>query len=222
MKPVKLIIGLPIHNTAEGAFIISLAGLCSQLGAKGIPHEVMFVQVSSVVLARNAIAAAFLASAGSHLLFVDADMEFRPELVFDLLKANHPLSGSPYSKKEHPPECTAISLPGSVPDAAGFQEVAGLGCGVMLIQRQVIERVAAASPVTAAGHPAVFSFPDGESGEDWSFCAKWRALGGKVMAYGRHLPGHVGHHTYRLVYPPGQEVGAAANGRRPRAEAVTA
>lgn len=96
----------------------------------------------------------------SHLLFVDADMGFAPQLIFDMVALNKPVVGVIYTKCQvdlH--RLTTLAAKGEPPERAiarahdfiirplrrrpprrlnGFVEVAGCGTGIMLIQRTTI------------------------------------------------------------------------------------
>lgn len=122
-----------------------------------------------ITRARAAMADKFLTSDASHLLFVDADIGFRPEQVFRLLDADRDLVGGVYPIKsidwakvrqaaiDGKRDLMAASVGYVVRfiptpnnsveiDDDGFGPVAYLGTGFMLIKRVVVERVAAAHP----------------------------------------------------------------------------
>ena len=96
----------------------------------------------------------------SHLLFVDADMGFDPQLIFDMVAFDKPVTGVIYTKRQvnlmklaelaakgEPPE-RAIArahdfivrpLRGRPPRRTrGFIEVEGCGTGIMLIKRETV------------------------------------------------------------------------------------
>jgi hypothetical protein len=151
--------------------------------------------------ARAAMMAKFLASPASHLLFVDADIGFRPEAVFRLLDAGKAVVGGIYPTKVQPAEGPgSLELdpltPPAAPDADGLVRVASLGAGFLLVARPAAQRLADAYPqlrarlgdVQDAAAPIatmVFdSFVDPESGrylaDHQAFCQRWRAIGGEV------------------------------------------
>lgn len=99
-------------------------------------------------------------SDASHLLFVDADMGFEPQLIFDMVALNKPVVGVVYTKRHVDLDrLTTLAAKGEPPERAiarahdfivrplrdrkprrlkGFMEVAGCGTGIMLIQRATI------------------------------------------------------------------------------------
>src|SRR5262245_4048867 len=99
-------------------------------------------------------------SDATHLLFVDADMGFEPQLILDMIEFNKPVTGVIYTKRQidvkklaalaakGETEAYAIArahnfivrhLKGRPPRRVkGFMEVAACGTGIMLIQRSAI------------------------------------------------------------------------------------
>jgi hypothetical protein len=161
---------------------------------------------SLVQRARNTIVAHFLASDCSHLLFVDADIGFGAEAVLRLLAHDRPVIGGLYRRKRLDREDWAVEWAlredGTVrrdPDT-GALEVAAIGTGFLCLRRDALERMAAAFPGTryrphpegaaeeAAWHAHCYAlFESGVDaatgaylGEDYAFCARWRAIGGEV------------------------------------------
>jgi hypothetical protein len=96
-------------------------------------------------------------------------------------------------------------------------EVAGIGTGIMSIRRNVFERMEQAYPdrkisiarnprlapsfapgTQSIGAPFATSFVDEEAiGEDMTFCANWRAIGGKVWACPWFTVRHVGNYAFK-------------------------
>lgn len=149
----------------------------------------------------------------THMLMVDADMGFPPELVLDQFAFDQPLVGCLYPKKTNP-----ISFVGRGKSAKpivdrGFVEVDGMGFGVTLIRRDcvtaMLDQNAAQSDDRLAHHIAgallaewgvkriIRAFdpietPTGKLSEDLSFCRRHRDSGGTVWANGNHKITHVG------------------------------
>lgn len=151
-----------------GTYTNSLVHLVSNLNRLGVTTDLHFIYNESLVQrARNAVAAAFMKSDASYLLFIDSDIGFNPnqtiELVLTSIMRDLPLIGASYPMK-------ALHWPGirnainkgvtdpSLMHYAGFHvarigdkgvtspyyqpfEVAYLGTGFMLIHRKVFTAI---------------------------------------------------------------------------------
>ena len=116
---------------------------------------------SLVNRARNAAVAAFMQdSSTTHLLFIDADIEFEPEHVLTLLQANKDVVGAPYAQKwldmtrynphkQHPLElCTHVSVHLHPIDqhASKLMTARYVTTGFLLIKRDVFTKLIQAFP----------------------------------------------------------------------------
>jgi len=156
----------------------------------------------------------------SHLLMIDADMGFPPELIVDMLALNEPMVGAIYPKKSLEVEWAASGW-GKDTNAGGkghFLKVRGLGMGCFLIRRDAIDRMVAELPDIidtsfdadgAAQHPEgrllrAFDPMRNEAGhrmsEDISFCHRWCSIGGEVWGAGGYEMEHVGMHSFKQCY----------------------
>lgn len=148
----------------------------------------------------------------SHILFVDDDMGFPPELIVDMLTFNEPVVGTIYPKKTMPRQWVGSGIE-AASYRPGFIEVEGVGAGVLLIQREAISRMierypeligdfVAVEDMRAAGATRTLRFfdclqtPQGKVSEDISFCRRWREIGGIVWASIAHEMQHVGPTTF--------------------------
>lgn len=158
----------------------------------------------------------------SHLLFIDADMAFQPELIMDMIRFNQPLVGALCPKKKQPIEFAGRAKVGNARLVNGFMEVSGIGGAIMLISRDVVTAMLQKWPElsdtkTVQNHAAkgildengvnrlikVFNklHIDGEEfSEDLSFCHRWTQCGGEVWANITHTVGHVGLFEYAGNY----------------------
>lgn len=79
----------------------------------------------------------------THLLLLDDDMNFPPDLLNRLLKHNVPVVGCNYSRRCLPPRPTACDLEGNdcitTPESFGLQKVAHLGTGCVLLDARIFE-----------------------------------------------------------------------------------
>lgn len=160
----------------------------------------------------------------SHLLMVDADMRPSPYMIWDMISFDKPVTGCFYSRREFPVSVVGKSFndTDTIDDTErGFLNVEGVGGGVLLIKRSVIDKMiqkfpdlidkATMSPVAgmvkqfALPHLLRFfkkqEFPDGgRLSEDLSFCWRWRQCGGDVWANVHHPVGHVGPYEWTICY----------------------
>ena len=155
------------------------------------------------------------------MLFVDADMQFEPQLVVDMLMADKPLVGCIYPKKKLPISWVGSALPSNPQPENGLLEMEGVGCGVTLIRRDCVEAMLEQDlcPIqnddTKTGLLHLVDTPykriiqafnkvTDEEGrhlsEDFSFCWRHRKAGGKVYAAINHAVTHIGPQQYTARY----------------------
>lgn len=152
------------------------------------------VEGDGVARARNNLAAMFLASNATHLLFQDADVLPSPHNYTRLISHGLPIVGGLYAKKQARLNWVASSLDGEeINRETALQRVAEIGTGCLCIERRVFERMIEAHPeIRYEGDPSPDSvrwdfFPMGAKdgrylSEDWWFCERARALGFDVWA----------------------------------------
>lgn len=157
---MSLTIAMPIYRDVVPATMLSLIGLAGALNHRGVPFSVAtHVGCAMVELARMSLVAQFLASDATHLLFVDADVEFPPDVVLRMVDRGV--------------------------DVIGTILVEAVGMGLTLMKRTAIERLILAH-AERDGDPRLFrtELRDGGGfhGEDIAFCRRWRELGGEIHA----------------------------------------
>jgi len=131
----------------------------------------------------------------SHLLFIDSDMAFDPQLVVDMIRMDKPLVGALCPKRKLPLEFAGRAMTGKCDIVNGFMEVHGVGGAITLIRRDCVDAIMAKFPeisdtVTVANHASKDLFDkhnvkrlirafdhitiEGEKfSEDLSFCWRW-------------------------------------------------
>lgn len=83
-----------------GSFTVSLLEFTAELHRCGFQYSCNFIYNESLInRGRNNLAAAFLASEHSHLLFVDADISFDAKDAIELLEYDLPVIAGVYPKK---------------------------------------------------------------------------------------------------------------------------
>ena len=219
-KPFSFCVATPTANAMVNlTFMNSAVGLAFECAKRGLPAKFINTQFSSVLpAARNILTDQFLNhSDASHLLFIDSDMGFDPVELCSMFDYAHldvvaamctskTLNWANIARvaREHPdmPAGQLAEIAGtfdgmvSLPSGSSFPvarepvEVVNIGTGVMMISRDILERLAA-SPVIPRHiftgiEPMPAFFDNGVTeenryvGEDFIFCRRVREIGGTV------------------------------------------
>ncbi len=200
-------------------YLNSYTRTCALLGAHRIPVTAgQLSRETSVEFARNRLASQFLETRCTHLMFIDADMEWNPEDVLRLISHKEYLVAGAGPVKSLEPDGMArycCNLTKDMAQCAGkpLIEALHVGTGFMLIAREVLDMMrertnVARYDVGNAVPKYEYQFfrrsiePDGNGrmvnfSEDYAFCNRWRELGGKVWVDTLCQLGHVGRHTYK-------------------------
>ena len=213
----KLFLGLPIYSQVPAFFLNCLLSLQKQKPCEMISE---FCQGDGIARSRNQLAAGFLDTDCTHLLFIDCDMIFHPDHVARLLEHDEPIVCGLYPKKQEGQiEWVINTLPGQFPgpDARGLQKVRYAGTGFMLIRRDVFEKMIVAYPecefLADYGKRRVehdffpmgvyrdkFSPTGRYLSEDWFFCQRWLDMGGDILVDTKVVVKHIGTVIFPLGY----------------------
>lgn len=156
----------------------------------------------------------------THILFIDDDIGFPANLLFDMLAFNEPVVGGLYRKKSLDWNWAASALPKDKPGefrGRAFLEVEGIGAGALLIRRDAITKMIEQYPELVKPYMTLVQFrsagikrtislfdqmasDEGKVAEDISFCRRWRACGGKVWASTGYEITHIGAHEFVGCY----------------------
>jgi hypothetical protein len=165
MPHPHILICLPTYSEEVHInFAFSLMNVTRAINESGATFETLHVASSHIIRARNFFANYFLNhSEFTHLLFLDTDMQFPPEAVIKLLKANKPLAGVAYPYRRvdldrkidetaqgltmrewletHADYTVTIlsNADGSAQIVDGFVEAEHVGTGIFLAQRNAFE-----------------------------------------------------------------------------------
>jgi len=230
LKLRTVMICTPIARAPVWRYTLALAETCVLLSRLGIRfYYNTVIGQSNLPRARNVLVARFLASDATDLMFIDDDVGWNQTDILRLLASDQPLVAGVYRRKtEQPNEFAGWScefLPGWAPgantDAMGNVEVARAATGFMRIQRQLFDAMIDARPEWKGGkaeelsseerqfYYRLFAYDDEDSTEDYVFCDRWRALGGRVFIDPSPQLSHVGEKAYSgaikdLIWPPGR------------------
>ena len=173
----RLMVATPIYDGAQGTYVRSALDLALKAQAQGISVRFEFILYQpSITRARNILAAMFLASDCTHMLFVDADIDFTSDDVFSMVQAmaarpECAVLGAAYPRrmvnwrnvalavergfgKEDPADLARFAGDFALhfldPDQSfaltDLVELARLGTAMMLIRRDVFETLRATLP----------------------------------------------------------------------------
>lgn len=211
-KPPRPVVAIatPVHSGVHPAYVGSLLATHGKAYELGV--SLRWVQThgdSLVPRARNVLAAIFLADpAVTHIFWIDGDISWNPDDVFRLLAHDVDFVCGLYvlktTKFSHPVERFVFgpldAADTIIDEDRGLFEIDCAGTGFMMTKRVVYERMMAAypdsrisrAPEMSYGFPKAMPylhnfFPvevvDGVLvPEDYGFCHRWRAIGGKVWA----------------------------------------
>jgi hypothetical protein len=167
-QQTKLFVATPMYGgMCTGMYasaIMQLVGVCGQNGMQ--MYYSFMMNESLITRARNSMAYDFLKSDATHLMFIDADINFNPNDIPRMVNANVDIICGLYPKKEInwvevdaavkrgvPPQelhrftgAFVVNLPHGEETKSGNVneplEIANGGTGFMLIKREVFEKLA--------------------------------------------------------------------------------
>lgn len=159
-----------------------------------------------ITRARNSLTAQFLTTDATDLMFVDSDLAWERGALCRLAERVEPFVCGLYPKRTEPLEWPLLLREDKslAPDPeTGLLEIAAAPGGFMRLKRSVVEQMTAAYPQLEYDEPfapkgvahSLFDFArHGRNyvSEDYVFCARFRALGGKVWADPRIAFEHIG------------------------------
>ena len=143
-KP-KVYVATPCYDSMRVETCVSLLDTFSALGGSGVECKFKSVKSSLVTHGRNLLTCGFLDSGFDYMLFVDADVEFKPEAIMRMLVPKKDIVVTPYRVKNEPetPEY-AVKFKDSTNikiEPFDLVEIEEGPAGLMLIHRGVYERL---------------------------------------------------------------------------------
>lgn len=196
-------------------FFVSFVQSVIKLRQDNIAFSLETVSNESLVTrARNTLIAKGMANpSNTHFMFIDADVSFTTNDIYKLVAADKEVIGGLYPKKSYPINYVYNPLAVTdVPDEKGLQQIRHIGTGFMLIKRHAIERMFShyvdlkykndlnLDKIYEQFMYALFdtSIDENQSylSEDWTFCNRWRSIGGQVWMNKDVKLGHSGYHTF--------------------------
>lgn len=196
---MRLLIGVPSTDFMHTEFVQSLTGLLKRLQSDGVDYELHIESGTLVYMARDKIACRAINEKFTHVLWLDSDMVFTPELLEDLqFSGKDFVTGIAVSRRKPFSSCLFKSLDLNHIERYGDWEelpkntfeVAGCGFACVLIAVDILKAV-------QEQFKTCFT-PETLYGEDTAFCKRAASLGYHIWAEPAVRVGHIGHLT---IYP---------------------
>jgi len=219
MKP-SIFIAMPCYDSVKINTMLSIFQLIQQLGQSKIEVGINTMKSPLIHQARNYLSSVFLTTEYTHLLFIDSDVEFGPEVGLRMLVADKDIITTPYRVKDeriNQPRYTVKFADSKIVPIlpGGLVEIEAGPTGLMLIHRRVFEKIIKNRPdlkiknranealvQTDKSHEFYynffdFAFEDGYTwGEDVSFCKLARKEGFKLYANTESMTAHRGEYAW--------------------------
>lgn len=201
---MKLLIGVPCVDYIHAEFVKSLVNLTRELDHKGVNFEVFLCAGSLIHIARDKIASKAINEEFTHVLWLDSDMVFGPDLLDDLsFSGKRFVTGICATRRPPYLNCIFSEIDDinhlahveQTPSAAF--EVQGCGFACVLMETGILKAV------MESNHGRCF-LPMDLYGEDLAFCLRARRLGFRIWAEPTVRPGHISHAV--VYYPDAHEL----------------
>lgn len=193
---MKLLIGIPSLDFVHVDFLQCLLDLTRRLDADGVSFDVWICKGTLAHVARDKVACKAINEGYTHVLWLDADMIFSPEIFEDLrFSGKDFVTGLACSRRPPYMLCVFKQLSddkGCVPfklDELPAETVGIQGCGFacVLISTEILKAV-------MTRYKTCF-LPMKIYGEDLAFCVRARELGYSIWCEPTVRLGHIGHNA---------------------------
>ena len=212
-KGVSLQISTPSISKPAIEYMMSLMATQRDLMAGGAAVEWALERWNADIgMARSHILSEFLHTKHTHLLLIDDDMTWESSAVHRLFWADKDIVAVAGPKKSYPLRFAASKVDEKghpinleVEADTGAAEVDHVGAAFMLLKREAVQRMVDAYPelhyIGVDGKDAWALYLQQVKDkrylpEDFSFCQRWRDMGGKIYICPDVPLGHVGQHIY--------------------------
>jgi hypothetical protein len=195
----RIAISIPSPDYVHIQFLQSLMRLQMESSGK-VDHMIHHAIGSRITLNRNRLVDMARDAKATHLLFLDADMVFPPDVIPHLLAYKKDIVCATYSKRDSDRRPIGKLVSGETAVAKGpLVEFALVGFGCMLIKMETFDKLP--KPYFAEPQAEGCDFAEGE---DMYFCRRVRAAGYQIWV---DVPlsermGHIGSMVYYMDNTP--------------------
>lgn len=198
---MKLLIGIPTMDFVHVEFMKCLCALIQRLRDKHVDFTLDINSGTLVYLARERIAHRAINEEYTHVLWLDSDMIFTPDILDDLMFSGKGfVTGIYHARRKGYASCIFKSI--EINKIERFEtypaetfEIAGCGFGCVLVETEILKSV-------CLNKGTCFT-PMKYLGEDIAFCQRARELGYKLWCEPSVVCGHIGHIA---IYPEDHEL----------------
>ena len=189
---MKLMVAVPTTDYVHAEFMRCLGNLCIELAENGTEVSLEVQTGTLVYIARNRLARKAIDRGYTHVLWLDSDMTFGPNIVDDLLWCGKDMVCGVFVSRRPPyGPCvyTSIEDPENMVKVENFGtepfRVDGCGFAVVLTAVSLLEAV-------QDNFKTCFQ-PTEKYGEDIAFCDRVKQLGREIWCEPTVRPGHIAH-----------------------------
>ena len=188
---MKLLVGVPTTDYVHAEFMKCLVELTGRLIRNGVDADVMIIGGTLVYIARNRIAQHAINENYTHVLWLDSDMTFGPDIVEDLQFCGKDIvCGAFIGRRPMYGPCVYSDISGVLMEKVkewGTEpfQVAGCGFATVLTKTEVLKEV-------KSRYGTCFN-PTDKYGEDLAFCDRATKCGFEIWCEPTVRPGHIAH-----------------------------
>ena len=188
---MRLMVAVPTVDYVHAEFVKSLVGLCTKLAKDGVDPDVRVVSGTLVYVARNRLTWSAIEGGFTHILWLDSDMSFGPDILDDLLFCGKDMvCGAFVSRRPPYGPCVYASIdPQDIRKVEDFGtepfRIAGCGFATVLTKVELMEKV--------MDRFGTCFTPTADHGEDLAFCKRVTDLGREIWCEPTVRPGHLAH-----------------------------
>ena len=189
---MKLLVAVPTVDYVSAEFLKCFAGLIKRLASDGVDFDYRIIGGTLVYIARNRLARYAIDNEYTHVLWLDSDMTFGPDIADDLLFCGKDMvCGAFVMRRPQWGPCvyTSINEDGSLEKVRDFGtepfRVAGCGFATVLTKVDLLKAVYNVFGTTFK--------PMDHLAEDLAFCWRVNEIGGEIWCEPTVRPGHIAH-----------------------------
>lgn len=212
----RVLIAIPSMGTWDADFGMSLAFMMNhvtrypEIDKKGLMVQLHNKRGSILANSRQSLVQSAIDNGATHILFIDSDQTFPPDLLHRLMKHKKQIVACNIATKVLPSTGTARLKSGTLgvplcttPETTDLVRVWRVGTGIMLINTNVFKREGMEKPWFSQYWSEEL---DAYVGEDWAFCEKLEQSGVSLYVdqeVSREI-GHIGklNYSHDLVTDP--------------------